>query len=315
MRIALEEHFTVDHPEHIDRWLSMVTQVSPTITQKAIDQFVDVGERRLERMAKARIDKAVLSNIGLVQGNLDPHVALRMSREANDYLARVVQTTPDRYAGFATVPLQQPDKGADELERAVKDLGLVGTLLLGQTNGEYYDDRKFDPFWERAQDLDVPVYLHAADAQIMPVTYAGHPEMLGATWSWTPETASHVLRLIWGGVFKRFPKVKLIVGHMGETLPYMFWRLDRRVEAFGLGNGIKASDVMRNNVVVTTSAVFSDTPFKCALEAMGDDRIVFSVDFPFEDMDYASDWLDKAPVSDKIREKVSWKNAARLLKI
>ncbi len=192
---------------------------------------------------------------------------------------------------------------------------MVGTLLLGQTNGEYYDDKKFDPFWERAQDLDVPVYLHAADAITMPVTYAGHPEMLGATWSWTAETASLVLRLIWGGVFERFPKVKLIVGHMGEALPYMLWRLDRRVQAFGLGSGIKVSDAMRRNIILTTSAVFSDDPLTCALAAVGEDRIVFSVDYPFEDMVYASEWLDKAPVSETVREKISWKTAAGLLRL
>jgi 2,3-dihydroxybenzoate decarboxylase len=227
----------------------------------------------------------------------------------------VVAKSPTRYAGFATVPLQDPKAGADELERAVTQLGMKGTLIIGHTNGLYLDDECFLPFWERAEALQVPVYLHAADPMITPATYAGRSELIGATWSWTAETAAHTLRLIFGGVFQRFPKARLVLGHMGETLPYLLWRLDQRSQAFGSGEHLKPSDVIRKNIAVTTAGVFSDEPLMCAIKALGDDSIMFSVDHPFESMEKASEWFDQAPMSEETRAKVSQGNAHRLLKL
>ena len=314
-RIALEEHFVLNDPAHIERWLTLIPDVPRAITDKLLAVLSDVGERRLEAMSAAGIDLAVLSNVASVQGILDPTAAMQIARQANDYLAGVVQKHPLRFAGFATVPLQDPEAGADELERAVRQLGMKGALLIGHTNGEYLDHDRFSPFWERAEALDAPVYLHAADPMVMPPTYAGRPELIGATWSWTAETAAHTLRLVFGGVFKRFPKARLLLGHMGETLPYLLWRLDARAGAFGGDAAPKPAEIIRRNVAITTAGMFSNEPLSCALQGMGEDAIMFSVDHPFESMDAAGTWFDKAPLSEAVREKISWSNATRILKL
>ena len=314
-RIALEEHFVIDDPAHIERWLTLIPNVHRSVTDNLLPILSDVGDRRLEAMSAAGIDMAVLSNVGSIQGNLDPSPALQLARQANDYLARTVQRHPTRYDGFASVPLQDPVAGADELERAVGQLGMKGAMVIGHTNGQYLDHDRFRPFWERAEALEVPVYLHAADPAVLPPTYAGRPELIGATWSWTGETAAHTLRIVFGGVFERFPKVKLLLGHMGETLPYLLWRLDARAGAFGGGPAVKPAEVIRRNVAITTAGLFSDEPLLCALQSLGEDAVMFSVDHPFESMAAANDWFNHAAVPEPVREKISHGNATRILRL
>jgi predicted TIM-barrel fold metal-dependent hydrolase len=152
-KIALEEHVVLDREDYIDRWRTLVPMIPEQFQQRLIAQLTDTS-RRLEVMDQGEIDLAVLSNAAVVQGALEPQAALRIAREANNHLAEVVRARPDRFPAFATTPLQHPQEGADELQRAVEQLGLVGTMLFGQTGGRYLDDRSFDPFWERAQDLD-----------------------------------------------------------------------------------------------------------------------------------------------------------------
>jgi 2,3-dihydroxybenzoate decarboxylase len=315
MRIALEEHFIVDAPAHIERWKTVIPFIPESAVAKIEQVLCDVGEGRIAAMTQAGIDFAVLSNVGTVQGQLDAATAMKLAREANDHLAKAVQAHSRHFAGFATVPLQDPVAGAAEFERAVRDLGMKGALIIGQTGGLYLDHDRFSPFWERAQALDAPIYLHAADAAVAPVTYAGRPELEGATWSWTAETAAHTLRIIFGGVFNRFPKARLLLGHMGEALPYMLWRIDKRSQAFSKGETTTPSEIFRRNVAITTAGVFSNEPLDCALEALGEDSVMFSVDHPFEDMKEASSWLDAAPVQDAVREKISSGNARRILNL
>ncbi len=314
-RIALEEHFIMNEPEHIDRWLTLIPNVPPAITGKILKPLTDLGEGRLQAMAEAGIDLAVLSDTGIVQNVLDPTPALRLAKESNDFLAKVVQQHPDHFAGFASVPLADPKAGAGEFERAVTQLGFKGAMINGQTNGHYLDDDRYSVFWERVQALDVPVYLHAADPVVPPVTYAGCPQLTGAVWSWTAETAAHALRLIFNGTFTKYPNVKLILGHMGETLPFLLWRIDRRTKAFAAGPSPVPSDIFRKNIAITTSGVFADQPLLCSLAEIGDDNILYSVDHPFELMQEAAQWFDKTPISDQTREKISWRNASRLLKL
>ena len=315
MRIALEEHFVIDEPAHVDRWLTLIPNVPRNITAKIKRPLCDLGEARIQAMAEANIDFAVLSNVGTVQGTLDAATAMSLAQQANDHLAKTVQANPAHFAGFATVPLQDPETGADEFERAVRDLGMRGAMIIGQTNGCYLDDDRFTPLWERAEALDAPIYLHAADAAVMPATYARRPELDGATWSWTAETAAHALRIIFGGVFNRFPKAKLLLGHMGETLPFLLWRLDKRAQAFTQDVAIKPSEIFRRNIAITTAGTFSDEPLDCALKALGEDSIMFSVDHPFEDMKEASSWLDAAPIPEAVSEKISSGNAKRVLRL
>jgi 2,3-dihydroxybenzoate decarboxylase len=314
-KIALEEHALLDREDHIDRWRTLVPMIPEQFQQRLIAQLTDTS-RRLEVMDKGEIDLAVLSNAAVVQGFLEPRAALRMAREANDHFAEVVRARPDRFAAFATTPLQQPEEGADELQRAVEQLGLVGTMLFGQTGGVYLDDRFFDPFWERAEHLGVPVYLHAADAAALPASQAGRPELRGPTWSWTAETATHALRIVFGGVFDRFPRVRLILGHMGETLPFFLWRLDQRAGAFAdHAPELTPSELVRRNIRITTAGAFSDEPLRCALDALGEDNVMYSIDYPFESMTEAAEWLDAAELDAHVRAKIERENAQALLKL
>jgi 2,3-dihydroxybenzoate decarboxylase len=315
MRIALEEHFIIDEPTHVERWRTLVPLIPEDKLSKIKQPLCDLGEGRVAAMAEAGIDFAVLSNVATVQGHLEARTAIKLAREANDRLAEAVQAHPKYFAGFATVPLQDPGAGAAEFERAVRDLGMKGALIIGQTDGAYLDEDRFTPLWEAAQALDVPIYLHAADASVQSATYVGRPELRGATWSWTAETAAHALRIILGGVFTRFPKARLILGHLGETLPYLLWRIDRRSQAFADGEAIKPSAIFRRNVAITTAGTFSDEPLVCALSALGEDAVMFSVDHPFENMKEAVSWLDAAPIDDAVREKISSANAQRILKL
>ena len=314
-RIALEEHFVMNEPEHLDRWRSLIPNVPASITNKILKPLVDVGEGRLEAMSKAGIDLAVLSDAGIVQNVLDPTPALRLAKESNDYLAKLVQQNPNHFAGFAAVPLVDPKAGADEFERAVTQLGFKGALINGQTNGHYLDDDRYSVLWERVQALQLPIYLHASDPLVSPVTYEGCPQLTGAVWSWTAETAAHALRLIFNGTFTKYPNVKLILGHMGETLPFLLWRIDRRTKAFATGPTIVPSDTFKKNIVITTSGVFADPPLLCSLAEIGDDNILYSVDHPFEIMQEAADWFEEAPISEETREKISWRNATSLMKL
>lgn len=312
-KIALEEHVVLDREDHLERWRTLVPMIPEPAIQQLLPRLTDTS-RRLELMDQGEIDLAVLSNVGTVQGFLDPRAALRLARESNDHLAEVVRARPDRFAAFATTPLQHPEEGAAELQRAVEELGLVGTMLFGHTDGRYLDDRSFDPFWERAQDLGVPVYLHAADAAAPPASQAGRPELRGATWSWTAETATHALRLVFGGVFDRFPRVRVILGHMGETLPFFLWRLDQRARAFaGHTPGPAPSELVRRNIQVTTSGSFSAEPLRCALDALGEDSIMYAVDYPFESMTEAAGWLGTSEIDQQTRAKIEHRNAQTLL--
>jgi 2,3-dihydroxybenzoate decarboxylase len=314
-KIALEEHMVLDREDHIDRWRTLVPMIPRQFQQRIIPQLTDTSHR-LEVMDQAGIDLAVLSSGASVQGSLDPQAALRIARETNDHLAEVVRARPDRFAAFAATPLQHPAEGADELQRAVEQLGLVGTMLFGQTGGRYLDDRSFDPFWERAEDLGVPVYLHAADAAVLPASLSGRPELRGAAWSWTAETTTHALRIVFGGVFERFPGVRLILGHMGETLPFFLWRLDQRAGAFAdHAAEMTPSQLIRRNIRITTAGSFSDEPLRCALDALGEDSVMYSVDYPFESMTEAAGWLDAANLDPQVRAKIEHQNAEALLKL
>ena len=314
-RIALEEHFVMNEPAHVDRWRSLIPNVPASVTDKILKPLIDVGDERLEAMSEAGIDLAILSDAGIVQNVLDPTPADRLAKESNDYLAKVVQQNPNRFEGFAAVPLVDPDTGADELERAVTQLGFKGAMINGQTNGHYLDDDRYSVFWERVQAIDVPVYLHASDPLVPPVTYEGCPQLTGAVWSWTAETAAHALRLIFNGTFTKYPKIKLILGHMGETLPFLLWRIDRRTKAFATRSTIVPSDIFRQNIAITTSGVFADQPLLCSLAEIGDDNVLYSVDHPFEIMQEAAKWFDNAPISGETREKIAWRNASRIMKL
>jgi 2,3-dihydroxybenzoate decarboxylase len=314
-KIALEEHFT--RPELSAYSHRPQSSLNSPILRKFEARLLEFDSLRLEAMDEAGIDLAVLSvTTPGVQGEPDVNVAIKRAREANDFLAREVRKRPTRYAGFAHLPLHDAKAAADELTRCVEQLGFKGAMINGQTNGRYLDERDYDVFWERVQALDAPIYLHPADPYDMPRMYEGHPELLGATWSWTVETATHALRLVFGGTFDRYPKATLILGHMGETLPYLLWRLDSRSRIQQQGSqqeGRLPSDVIRKNIVITTTGVCSHPSLQCALSALGEDSVMFSVDYPYEDCRVAAEFIETAPISEGVRTKVCHGNAERVL--
>ena len=320
-KIALEEHFTTaDLGAYMLRAPS-TKMMRPGVGEDPFEQIrrrlTEFDELRLGAMDQAGIDLAVLSvTTPGVQAEPDARTAIRLAHEANDFLAGVVAKHPRRYAGFAHLPLQDVRAAANELERCVRQLGFKGAMVNGHSHGEYLDEAKFDPFWERVQDLDVPIYLHPADPFDRPHMYEGHSELLGATWSWTVEAATHALRLVFGGTFDRFPRAKLILGHMGETLPYILWRLDSRSRMFArLGGGAQrvTSQTIKKNIAITTTGVCSHDSLLCALSALGEDSVMFSVDYPYESSEVAADFIETAPMSEAIRAKVCHANAERLL--
>jgi len=231
----------------------------------------------------------------------------------------VIAAYPSRYSGFAALPLQDGDAAAAELERSVVQLGLRGALVNAHTQGRYLDHRELRIVWACAQDLDVPLYLHPANGLDAAHVLSGHPELIGPMWSWGTDTATHALRLIFGGVFDEFPRAKLLLGHMGEGLPYTLWRLDSRWE-FHHHHGIELarespSEYLRENLYITTSGVCSAAPLTCALQALGSDHILFGTDYPFEDTATATSFLASAPISKADRAKISHLNAERLLRL
>lgn len=313
-KIALEEHFMT--PAMAPYWEATVEDLPPELYRMVRGRLMDFGEQRLATMDAAGIATAVLSLAGPgVQAEPDPAVAVRRAMGANDALAAEVQRNPARYAGFAHLPVQDPAAAARELERCVRDLGFKGALVNGQTQGLYLDDPRCDPIWEAASALGVPIYLHPADPEAQYAGWAGHKVLTRAAWGWTVETAGHALRCVFGGVFDRHPKAQLVLGHMGETLPYLLWRLDSRYRLYRSERPLRRapSDYIRHNVLATTSGQCAAEPLACAIAALGEDRIMFSVDYPFEDTAVAAAFIDAAPVSDAVRAKICHANAAALL--
>ena len=314
-KIALEEHFMA--PGFEEYWARTAGNISPALFGKAEDALVDFGDRRLAAMDEAGVEIAVLSLAGPgVQAERDSTTATRLAARCNDFLAERMAERPGRYAGFAHLAVQDPRAAADELERCVRDLGLRGAMINGQTNGVYLDDDRVSPVWERAADLGVPIYIHPYNPPDLPYMYHDHPELWGPVWSWTVETGNHALRIVFGGVFDRYPGAKLILGHMGETLPYQLWRFDSRWEIANRQDRTLdevPSAYFKRNVWVTTAGVCSDEPLRCAMDAMGRDRVLFSMDYPFERPEEAAAWIEAAPLSDADRLAVCRGNAAALL--
>ncbi len=313
-KIALEEHFMCAGFE--DYWQTTVADVDPAILGKLVGRLSDFGAERLEAMDRAGIARAVLSLSGPgVQIERDTAIACRKARQCNDVLAREVQKRPDRYSGFAHLAMQDAVAAADELTRCISELGFCGAMINGHTNGLYLDDPSLYPFWERAEALGALIYLHPADPVATSAALKDHRGLRRATWEWTVETGSHALRLVFGGLFDRFPGAKLGLGHLGETLPYMMWRFDSRAKLYGVKLARQPSEYIRDNIVVTTSGMCAADPLICAISALGSEHVMFAADYPFELAEEAAAFIDGAPIADDVRQAVCFDNAAKLLRL
>ena len=286
---------------------------------RILEQVRDVGEARIAEMDSARVDMQVLSLNSPGVEQLDADEAAVLAREANDFVADAVKRHPTRFAGFAAIPTAAPEKAADELERTVREYGFKGALINGHHRGRYLDDNFFWPILERAESLGVLIYLHPTQPPqaVVQASFAGFsPDVsfmfANAGWGWHIETAVHVLRMILGGVFDRYPKLQIVVGHMGEALPFMLSRVDIMTPAItGLKRPISA--YLRENVHYTFSGFNFTATFLDLLLQVGVDRIMFSADYPYGSMAQARAFLDQLPVSASDRERIAHGNAERLL--
>jgi 2,3-dihydroxybenzoate decarboxylase len=316
-KIALEEHFMV--PDFVEYFAETYPNISPEIARMGLVALQDLGEKRVAIMDQNQIDFVVLSLAGPgVQVEKDAAVAQKRSKSVNDFLAREIQKRPGRFGGFAHLAMQNPGEAADELERCMHDLGFQGAMINGQTNGEYLDLDKYSVFWERAAGLEAPIYLHPGNPVDHPAVYGGHPELWGPVCSWAFETAAHALRLVFAGVFERYPKARLVLGHMGETLPISLWRFDSRWPISHRGSMTlpqPPSFYIKRNIAITTSGVCSDDSLRCALDAMGGSNVMFSVDYPFEKTEVAAQFMDNANITETERIHVASENAKRILRL
>jgi 2,3-dihydroxybenzoate decarboxylase len=317
-KIALEEAITT--PSTKD-YLSITMQVAQTEEAKAaLTQALEDSDQRIAAMDDAGIDIFVLSETSPgVQAEKDASLAVQRAHESNDYMQALIKQHPDRYRGFAHLAMQDVQAARDELKRCVEEFGFLGAMINGQTNGAYLDDKCYDPFWQRAVELNVPVYIHPADPHIQPWVIRDYPVLQGTVLGWTTDNASHFMRLLFSGLFDRFPDLTIILGHMGETLPYILWRIDSRYATMNNMSGLKKekpSDYFRSNLIITTTGVCQDSALQCAIAEMGDDRVLFSVDYPYEDAKQAADWIENTPLTDQAqREKLCYKNAERVLRL
>ncbi|MFN8473767.1 MAG: amidohydrolase family protein [Anaerolineae bacterium] len=322
--IAIEEHFLGrGYGEAMQR--NAPGGGRPALLTRGADwfgQLADLDALRLAHMDQGGIDVQVLSDIGSSFVPFSGEAAVRLAQQSNDQLAAAVAAHPDRFAGFANLPMTEPSAAADELERGVRSLGLKGAMIHGTTGGRFLDDPSFAPVLQRAADLDVPIYIHPAPppAPVMAAYYDGVDPALRfslstAGWGWHSEVGLHALRLILAGVFDRWPTLQIIIGHMGEMLPFMLARSDDVLTPQAKHLQLPVREYILRNIHITTSGFFTDPPLLLALQVMGADRIIFSVDYPFSANERGRDFLDHASISPADKEKISHGNAERLLRL
>ena len=324
--VALEEHYAVPSlvqriPQDLITQRGFPAPGAPYGPAGKMDELQDFGFTRLQSMDAGGVTMQVLSVAGPGADLLSPEDGPAWAREVNDTLARRIAEHPDRYAGFAHLPLTAPEAAADELERTTRQLGFCGALVNGPTGGRFLDDPMFEPVLARAEALGVPIYVHPGipPKPVREAYYDGLPDPLSfilsiAGWGWHAEVAVHILRLVLSGTLDRHPRLQLIIGHMGEGLPAMMARFDKILgpaAAKTLQRGV--SQTILDQVWVSTSGMFTVPPFLLLLETFGADRIVFSVDYPFMANDGARGFLERLPVSPADRERIAHGNADRLL--
>jgi len=321
-KIGLEEHFAIE-----DTVMDSKGFFPDDIWKEVRERVLDLHGRRIRLMDEFGIEMMILSlNAPAIQAIPDPKKANEIARKANDYLAENVRKRPDRFQAIAALPLQDPELAAKELQRCVKDLGMIGALVngfsqIGDPNTTaYLDEKQYWPFWDTVAKLDVPFYLHPRnplpqDSRI----YKGHEWLLGPTWAFGQETAVHALRLMGSGLFDEYPNLQIVLGHMGENLPFGIWRVDNTNAWIPNRHNYpakrKIGHYFLNNFHITVSGNFNAQSLYCAMSVIGSDRIMFSTDWPFENIDHAAIWFDAVPMSENDRMKIGGTNALKLFKL
>jgi 2,3-dihydroxybenzoate decarboxylase len=320
-KVTLEDHFA------IEATLGDSQPFGTHVWGELRHRLLDFQDQRLRLMDASGVEIMIASlNAPAIQGITDLRRAAELARQANDVLAQEVAKRPDRFAAVAALPMQDPDMATSELQRCIRDLGFKGALVNGYSQAQdsnkpiHYDLPQYRSFWRALADLDVPFYLHPRPPMpgISPL-YDGHPWLFGPTWSFAAETGVHALRLIGSGLFDELPRLKIILGHLGEGLPFYLWRMDNR------NNWMKAphkyaaqkrvADYVRSNFYITTSGHFSTPALVDSIAELGAERVMFSVDYPFEDFSDAADWFDSAEISETDRHAIGRSNAMKLFRL
>ncbi|HTT79728.1 MAG TPA: amidohydrolase family protein [Stellaceae bacterium] len=314
--IALEEHYL--DPEVKPH---MAGRDAASGAGRVAALLDDVGQGRIADMDAAGIDIQVLSHgAPSIQKIADAALAVRLARAANDRLAETVRSHPDRFAAFAMLPTADPTAAAAELERTVTRLGFKGAMVHGLAGGRFLDERRFWPIFQRAEALDVPLYLHPAvpHPAVIDAYYKEYaqkfPNILRAAWGFTVETATQGIRLVLSGIFDEYPRLKIILGHLGEGLPFYLWRINMALQRDGAGPSW-FRDAFCEHFWITTSGFFSDPALLCCMLELGTDRILFSVDYPFVDNAPGTAWMARVQLSAEDKAKILSGNAKRLLKM
>ena len=329
-KIALEEAFAHKQAMTLDEngnpdwdWHREENALNQQYIDAVGPRLFDFEDTRLPAMDEAGIQFIVNSlTCPGIEHIVDPTQAQDAATATNDFLAEQISRHPDRFGGFASVAMHDPEKGAAELERCVNQLGFKGVLFNGyaqqhtEDNLVYLDDERYTPLWEVVTSLDVPVYIHPR-VSYQRRMYQGHEELQGMVFGYSPETAVHMLRIVYSGVFDRFPTAQVIIGHMGETIPFQAWRIQHAFEHSPRKDKVelRLQDYLQRNIWITTSGNYSTTALHCAMDTVGADRIMFSVDYPYEDMAEASDWFESCDISEADRHKIGYQNAKRLLRL
>lgn len=309
--IAVEEHFMhTSLAQHLGKAASPPARVS--------ERLYDLEELRIAEMDAAGIDMQVLSHQSPGSQRLPDDVAVAACRDVNDALAAVISRRPDRFAGFAMLPTNLPAAAADELTRAVEDKGLKGALVHGMNHGEFLDLPRYRPIFARAEKLGVPIYVHPGlpDPTVTERYYApydsSHSMMTKAAWGFGVETGTQAVRLILSGLFDRHPDLKILLGHLGEAIP--FW-LDRIDDSFSRPGNPPSdfANVFRRNFWITTSGFFSDPALNCCLEQVSTDRVLFAVDYPYASSKDGVDWLSASDLDPALKARIFSGNARALL--
>ena len=320
-KIALEEHFATPATLGDSQVFGahVWAELGPRLT--------DFQDKRLRLMDASGVEIMIASlNAPAVQAIWEVKRAIAVAREANDVLAAEIAKRPDRFAGFAALAMQDPEAAAQELTRCVRELGFVGALVNGfsqagdPNSALYYDLPQYRPFWRVVAGLGVPFYLHPRNPLPGAIPgYEGHNWLMGPNWAFHAETAVHALRLIGCGLFDELPGLQIILGHLGEGIPAYLWRIDHRNDWMKARHKYAANkrvaDYVRSNFVLTTSGNFSTSALNQAIAEIGIERVLWSADYPFEDISDAADWIDAAPLSEPDRLKIVRTNAQTLFRL
>jgi len=308
----------IDREKYIENDAPFLTLIKGPATEAMLSRLLDTGNGRVQIMDESNIQMQVLSFVSPGVQVFDNPTAIRMSKDVNDLLSKIVKENPTRFAGLASLPMQDPDEAAAELERSIKDLDLKGACIFTHTRGEYPDDKKYWVVFQKASELNAPIYLHPrAPSPHLIKAFAGYPTLDTAMWGFSVETGTCAMRLMCSGIFDEYPDLKIILGHLGEGIPFWLWRIDNwwKRTPLSKNRGKTPSQYFKNNFLVTTSGMFHELALAFTMSIIGAENIMFSVDYPMESPLEAVEFMNRANMSQEDKEKIFHLNAERIFSL